>query len=197
VQYVWSPVYVDAMVLRDRDSDGDGTLDERLGVVQDANYNVTALFDNSGNVVERYLYDPFGQATVLDVEWNVSVWWQRLRLALSASGWTVRCHQRLVPLPFPRLFPHPRPLDQPRPPALRRRKYQEPLSRGLEYPHYPIGNVIPPGLNERTSVTNAGPSGRQILLDFRAAEFPLEEVNLSLIKKWHMPPPRVVWYSGA
>ncbi|GIW85436.1 MAG: hypothetical protein KatS3mg107_1096 [Gemmataceae bacterium] len=71
VQYVWSPVYVDALVLRDRDSDGDGTLDERLWVVQDANYNVTAIFDNSGNVVERYIYDPFGQATVLDAEWNV------------------------------------------------------------------------------------------------------------------------------
>ncbi|MBA2225624.1 RHS repeat-associated core domain-containing protein [thermophilic bacterium 2918] len=59
------------MVLRDRDSDGDGTLDDRLWVVQDANYNVTAIFDNSGNVVERYIYDPFGQATVLDTEWNV------------------------------------------------------------------------------------------------------------------------------
>ena len=62
VQYIWSPVYVDALVLRDRDSNGDGTLDERLYVAQDANYNVTVLFDNSGNVVERYVYDPFGQA---------------------------------------------------------------------------------------------------------------------------------------
>jgi RHS repeat-associated protein len=71
VQYVWSPVYVDAMVLRDRDTDGDGTLDERLWVVQDANFNVTALVDSSGEVVERYVYDPFGRVTVLDAEWNV------------------------------------------------------------------------------------------------------------------------------
>jgi RHS repeat-associated protein len=56
-------------VLRDRDTNGDGTLDERLYVVQDANYNVTAIFDNSGNVVERYVYDPFGQVTVLDAGW--------------------------------------------------------------------------------------------------------------------------------
>jgi len=28
------------------------------------------LFDNSGNVVERYIYDPFGQATVLDTDWT-------------------------------------------------------------------------------------------------------------------------------
>jgi RHS repeat-associated protein len=70
VQYVWSPVYVDALVLRDRDTNGDGTLDERLWVVQDANYNVTVLFDNSGNVVERYIYDPFGSVTVLDTDWT-------------------------------------------------------------------------------------------------------------------------------
>ncbi len=37
VQYVWSPVYVDALILRDRDTNANGTLDERLYVVQDAN----------------------------------------------------------------------------------------------------------------------------------------------------------------
>jgi hypothetical protein len=50
--------------------DNDGTLDERLWVVQDANYNVTVLLDNSGNVVERYIYDPFGSVTVLDADWT-------------------------------------------------------------------------------------------------------------------------------
>jgi RHS repeat-associated protein len=38
-------------------------------VVQDANYNVTAIFDNAGNIVERYVYDPFGSVTVLDAGW--------------------------------------------------------------------------------------------------------------------------------
>jgi len=71
-------------VLRDRDSNGDGTLDERLYVAQDGNYDVTALFDNAGNVVERYIYDPFGQATILDASWNV--------LAASAFAW-VYLHQ--------------------------------------------------------------------------------------------------------
>jgi YD repeat-containing protein len=57
-------------VLRDRDTNGDGTLDERLWVLQDANYNVVALLDNSGNVVERYAYDPFGQVTVLELRFH-------------------------------------------------------------------------------------------------------------------------------
>jgi RHS repeat-associated protein len=72
-QYVWSPVYVDALVLRDRDADGNPAngLEERLWVQQDANFNVTALLDNSGNVVERYAYDPFGNFTVYDAAYNV------------------------------------------------------------------------------------------------------------------------------
>jgi YD repeat-containing protein len=51
-QYVWSAVYVDAMILRDRDADantGNG-LEERIYVLHDANYNVTALVDTSGEV---------------------------------------------------------------------------------------------------------------------------------------------------
>ncbi len=80
VQYVWSPVYMDALVLRDRDTDGDTSLDERLYVQQDANFNVTAVTNISGAVVERYVYDAYGRATFLNpgygtpgsnaVEWN-------------------------------------------------------------------------------------------------------------------------------
>jgi RHS repeat-associated protein len=65
-QYVWSPVYVDALVLRDRDTTGTGTLAERLYVQQDANFNVTALVNRSGAVVERYAYDPYGASTAYD-----------------------------------------------------------------------------------------------------------------------------------
>jgi RHS repeat-associated protein len=70
VQYVWSPVYVDAMILRDRDTDANGSLDERVYVLHDANFNVTALVDTDGDVVERYVYDPYGAATVYDVDWT-------------------------------------------------------------------------------------------------------------------------------
>ncbi|MFO0847175.1 MAG: RHS repeat-associated core domain-containing protein [Gemmataceae bacterium] len=74
-QYVWSPVYVDALVERDRDADGSsgtgpGGLEERLYAVQDANWNVTALVNTSGTVVERYAYDPFGAVTVLDASYG-------------------------------------------------------------------------------------------------------------------------------
>jgi RHS repeat-associated protein len=70
IQYVWSPVYVDALVLRDRSTLNNGTLDERLYVQQDANWNVTALINTAGSVVERYVYDPYGKQTVLDAGSN-------------------------------------------------------------------------------------------------------------------------------
>src|SRR5262249_49030387 len=70
IHYVWSPVYVDAMVLRDRSTQNNGTLDERLWVQQDANWNVTALVNGNCTVVERYAYDPYGKQTVLDGGFN-------------------------------------------------------------------------------------------------------------------------------
>jgi RHS repeat-associated protein len=68
---VWSPVYVNALILRDQSSQKNGTLDQRLYVQQDANWNVTALVDASGNVVERYAYTPFGTLTVLNPDGTV------------------------------------------------------------------------------------------------------------------------------
>jgi RHS repeat-associated protein len=62
-QYVWSPVYIDALIERD-------TPTQRLYVFQDANFNVTALVDTSGTVQERYLQDPFGSFTVLAANWT-------------------------------------------------------------------------------------------------------------------------------
>ncbi len=86
VQYVWSPVYVDALVLRDRDTDANGSLDERRWVQQDANWNVTALLDNSGAVVERYAYDPYGNVTIYDASWSSR--------SSSSYGWVYQ-HQGL------------------------------------------------------------------------------------------------------
>ncbi len=62
-QYVWSPVYVNAMIERD-------TPTQRLYVQQDANWNVTALINTSGQVMERYVYDPYGAVTYLTPNWT-------------------------------------------------------------------------------------------------------------------------------
>jgi YD repeat-containing protein len=67
---VWGLRYVDELVLRDRDTDANGSLDERLYAMQDANYNVTGIVDTSGAVVERYTYTPYGVRTVLTANWQ-------------------------------------------------------------------------------------------------------------------------------
>jgi RHS repeat-associated protein len=61
-QYVWSPLYVDALVERD----ASGT---RLYVQQDANWNVTAVVDNTGTVQKRMAYTPYGSATFYTSAW--------------------------------------------------------------------------------------------------------------------------------
>ncbi|OWK35000.1 Alkaline phosphatase [Fimbriiglobus ruber] len=68
---VWSPVYVNAMVDRDMDTSGTGLTAtgsgyQRLWPAQDANWNVMALVNGSGTVVERYTYSPYGVVSVLD-----------------------------------------------------------------------------------------------------------------------------------
>lgn len=77
-QYVWSPFYVDQLVERDDNSSsgslgGTGSgLGNRLFVQQDANYSVAAITDASGNVAERFVYTPYGVATVLNPDWTTS-----------------------------------------------------------------------------------------------------------------------------
>jgi RHS repeat-associated protein len=96
--YVWSPVYVDALICRDRDTDGNGTLDERLYAPQDVNWNVVALVNTSGTVVERYAYDAYGTQTVMDGGWNTRtgssyafpLGFQGLRYDAAASGYNAR-----------------------------------------------------------------------------------------------------------
>src|SRR6185437_6183400 len=74
-QNVWGIGYVNQLVLRD-DNSTNGSLGktssglgERLYVQQDANYNVTALVNTSGTVLQRYIYTPYGVQTVLSPSW--------------------------------------------------------------------------------------------------------------------------------
>jgi len=56
--------YIDALIVRDRDTDANGTLDERLYALQDPNWNVAALAEPDGDVAERYTYEAYGKSTV-------------------------------------------------------------------------------------------------------------------------------------
>jgi RHS repeat-associated protein len=70
-QNVWSPRYIDALILRDENTDSDGACDDgRVYALADANFNVTALVDTAGDVVERYLYSPYGAVTILDPDFT-------------------------------------------------------------------------------------------------------------------------------
>lgn len=62
-QYVWSSVYIDALIERD-------TPTQRMYVQQDMDFNVTALVDTTGTVQERYIYDPYGSVTILAANWT-------------------------------------------------------------------------------------------------------------------------------
>ena len=73
-QYLWDVRYIDAPVVRWRDGNTDGDLDDAgddtLYYCTDANFNVTALVSTAGSVVERYVYSPYGQPAVLDADWS-------------------------------------------------------------------------------------------------------------------------------
>ncbi len=58
-QFVWGLRYIDDLVLRDRST-------ERLYALQDANWNVTSVVNNSGAVQERYSYTAYGLPTFLN-----------------------------------------------------------------------------------------------------------------------------------
>lgn len=60
---------IDDLVLRDRSPTNNGTLSERPAL-QDANWNVTALVDDGGDVVERYRYE--AMPTVLQPDFTPS-----------------------------------------------------------------------------------------------------------------------------
>ena len=63
-QFVYHPHYVDAIAMR-RDASGNDHY-----FLQDANFNVTAVVDNTGTVKERYAYTPYGEVTILDLNFS-------------------------------------------------------------------------------------------------------------------------------
>jgi RHS repeat-associated protein len=65
-QYVWGLNGSDELVMRDASGSGLGV----QYVQEDANSDVTAITDTSGNVLERYVYDAYGQPTFLTANWS-------------------------------------------------------------------------------------------------------------------------------
>ena len=92
-QFVWGIRYIDDCVLRDRSVNG--TLDERRYALQDANWNVVALYDPiAAAIVERYAYTPYGVVQFLDASFapitgNVSAYgWETLYSGYCYDGVT-------------------------------------------------------------------------------------------------------------
>ena len=77
-QNIWGLQYIDGLILRDRDTTGSGTLDERRYCLQDANWNTVALADESGTIIQRFAYQPFGTVQFLTANYatntNTSAW---------------------------------------------------------------------------------------------------------------------------
>ena len=72
-QFTWGSRYIDDLVLRSRDTDTNGSLDETVYAMQDANWNITALADTSGAVVERFVCFSYGRSTVLDANFTLDL----------------------------------------------------------------------------------------------------------------------------
>jgi RHS repeat-associated protein len=64
-QQVWGQRYFDDLLIRDRDTLGDGAWNERLYGLQDANWNMCGVIGSEGSVAERYQYSPYGIVSCL------------------------------------------------------------------------------------------------------------------------------------
>jgi len=89
VQYVWDVLNTSVPVLRWRDADGQSGngLEECLYYCCDASMSVTALVDaSSGNVVERYQYDPYGEVTIFDENGTEITWDNSKEIEITWDG---------------------------------------------------------------------------------------------------------------
>ena len=51
---------MDELLSHDRDTDGDGGVDQRLYATHDRLYSVLSLVDEDGQAIEHYEYSPYG-----------------------------------------------------------------------------------------------------------------------------------------
>jgi len=69
--YYWGarPGHRDDLIRRDRDTDGNGTLDETLWCLMDY-FDPIAILNNTGSVLERYTYSAFGVPLILAPDYS-------------------------------------------------------------------------------------------------------------------------------
>jgi RHS repeat-associated protein len=92
---VAAPGYVDAVLLRDKDTDANGTLDQRVYFTADANANITGVLSASATVLQHQFYTAYGEVAYTDASWSnttdaygLSRLFQGMRYA-AAIGWYV------------------------------------------------------------------------------------------------------------
>jgi RHS repeat-associated protein len=72
-RYTYSPGYIDAVAVQERDLNADddfGDADEVVYYHSNTLFSVYALTDAGEDLAERYRYDAYGAATVLDADWS-------------------------------------------------------------------------------------------------------------------------------
>jgi len=67
---VYSPIYTNAVLVRDMDTDSNGSLDQRVYFTSDANFNVTSVISASGTVLQHQMYTAYGEIAWLNASWS-------------------------------------------------------------------------------------------------------------------------------
>jgi len=70
--HLWGLRHIDDILLRDRVTEAESTLNERLYAANDANWNVTTTYTDQASVVHRYVYTSYGQPTQLSDSFSTS-----------------------------------------------------------------------------------------------------------------------------